>query len=46
MAPECPIVFLSSAESAHHAEGLGTIEPLGPRALRGRDATIEVFRLR
>ena len=46
VAPECPIVILASAETAHHAEGLCTIEPLGPRALRGRDATIEVFRLR
>lgn len=46
VAPESPIVILASAATARHAEGLCAIEPLGPRALRGRDATIEVFRLR
>lgn len=46
VAPESSIVILASAATARHAEGLCTIEPLGPRALRGRDATIEVFRLR
>ena len=45
VAPEAPIVILASAATAAHAEGLCQVEPLGPRQLRGRNETIEVFRL-
>ena len=46
IAPADPIVILASAATAAHAEGLCTVEPLGPWQLRGRDETVEVFRLR
>ncbi len=46
IAPADPIIILASAATAAHAEGLCTVEPLGPWQLRGRDETVEVFRLR
>lgn len=46
IAPADPIVILASAATAAHAEGLCQVEALGPRQLRGRDETVEVFRLR
>ncbi len=46
VAPQDPIVILASAATAGHAVGLCQVEPLGARRLRGRDETIEVFRLR
>jgi adenylate cyclase len=46
VAPVDPIVILASAATAAHAEGLCTVEPLGAYHLRGRDETVEVFRLR
>ena len=46
VAPTEPIVILASASTATHARGLCTVEPLGPRQLRGRGETVEVFRLR
>jgi adenylate cyclase len=46
VAPADPIVILASAATAAHAEGLCTVEPLGAHQLRGRDETVEVFRLR
>jgi class 3 adenylate cyclase len=46
VAPGDDIVILASASTAAHARGLCTVEPLGPRQLRGRDETVEVFRLR
>jgi adenylate cyclase len=46
IAPADPIVILASAATATYAEGLCTVEPLGLRQLRGRDETVEVFRLR
>ena len=46
VAPADPIVILASAATAAHAEGLCTVEPLGAYQLRGRDETVEVFRLR
>ena len=45
VAPDETIVILASGETAAHADGLCRIEPLGPRQLRGRDETVEVFRL-
>ncbi|HEX6015531.1 MAG TPA: adenylate/guanylate cyclase domain-containing protein [Geminicoccaceae bacterium] len=46
VAPEDRIVILASDAAAAHARGLCEVEPLGPRQLRGRDETVEVFRLR
>ena len=46
VAPGDDVVILASASTAAHARGLCTVEPLGPRQLRGRDETVEVFRLR
>jgi class 3 adenylate cyclase len=46
VAPGDGIVILASDATAAHAEGLCRVEPLGPRQLRGRDETVEVFRLR
>jgi adenylate cyclase len=46
VAPEDRIVILASDDAAAHARGLCEVEPLGPRQLRGRDETVEVFRLR
>ena len=46
IAPDDPIVILASAATAAHADGLCAVEPLGARQLRGRDETVEVFRLR
>ena len=46
IAPADPMVILASAATAAHAQGLCTVEPLGPWRLRGRDETVEVFRLR
>jgi class 3 adenylate cyclase len=45
VAPDAPIVILASAATAEHAAGVCQVEPLGPRQLRGRNETIEVFRL-
>ncbi|HEX6011788.1 MAG TPA: adenylate/guanylate cyclase domain-containing protein, partial [Geminicoccaceae bacterium] len=45
VAPADPIVILASDDAAAHAHGLCEVEPLGPRQLRGRDETVEVFRL-
>jgi adenylate cyclase len=45
VAPADPIVILASAATAAHAAGLCTVEPLGVHQLRGRDETVEVFRL-
>lgn len=45
VAPADPIVILASDATAAHATGLCRVEPLGPRQLRGRDETVEVFRL-
>jgi adenylate cyclase len=45
IAPIDPLVILASGETAAHAAGLCTVEPLGPWQLRGRDEAIEVFRL-
>ncbi len=45
IAPLEAIVILASGSTAAHAAGLCTVEPLGPRQLRGRDETVEVFRL-
>ncbi|MEK0085860.1 adenylate/guanylate cyclase domain-containing protein [Benzoatithermus flavus] len=45
IAPDDGIVILASGTTAAHAAGLCRIEPLGPRQLRGRDETVEVFRL-
>jgi adenylate cyclase len=46
VAPADPIVVLASGDTAAHARGLCEVEPLGPRQLRGRGETVEVFRLR
>ena len=46
IAPDDTIVILASAATAAHASGLCEVEALGPRQLRGRDETVEVFRLR
>ena len=46
VAPTDQIVILASAPIAAHAAGLCEVEALGPRQLRGRDETVDVFRLR
>lgn len=46
VAPQDRVVILSSAATAGHAAGLCVVEALGPRQLRGRDETVDVFRLR
>jgi class 3 adenylate cyclase len=45
IAPDGPIVILAGDATAAHAAPLCRVEPLGPRQLRGRDETVEVFRL-
>jgi class 3 adenylate cyclase len=45
IAPMGDVVILASGTTAAHAQALCTVEPLGPRQLRGRDETVEVFRL-
>ncbi len=46
VAPTDRVVILSSAATARHADGLCDVEALGPWQLRGRDETVDVFRLR
>ena len=46
VAPEDDIVIVASATTATHARGLCTVQPLGAWQLRGRDETVEAFRLR
>lgn len=45
VAPGDEIVILASAETAAQAGDAGHLQPLGPRQLRGRGETVEVFRL-
>ena len=46
IAPDDTIVILASAATAADAHGMCEVVPLGPRQLRGRDETVDVFRLR
>lgn len=45
VAPGAEVVILVSAITAERAGDLAPLEPLGPRRIRGRDETVEVFRL-
>jgi adenylate cyclase len=46
VAPADTIVIIASGETAVHADGLCEVVPLGARQLRGRDETVDIFRLR
>jgi adenylate cyclase len=46
VAPAEPMVILASSATAAHAAGLCAVQSLGEHQLRGRDETVEVFRLR